>query len=229
MYYLQSRYYDPAIGRFISADSQVSTGQGFIGYDAYTYCLNNPINYIDDCGYQAIAIQETAQWWAYYMGWLCAVDAALPCGDLIYLGGAVILASIAVYASDDSSPYEISIDNAGIAYDPPSPNNDDDDDNDDDDYDDYDDYYDDDSNFGGRQRMGKSRGNAPRNNQTQNKQFKDATKGLSKDQKRTIHDQISHEGYGYQGIKSLADAVKSVGKTIVSFVFGLFGLANKAD
>ena len=27
-YYLQSRYYDPAIGRFVNADSYASTGQG---------------------------------------------------------------------------------------------------------------------------------------------------------------------------------------------------------
>ena len=28
LYYLQSRYYDPKIGRFISADDYISTGQG---------------------------------------------------------------------------------------------------------------------------------------------------------------------------------------------------------
>lgn len=32
-YYLQSRYYDPQIGRFINADSFASTGQGFLGYN----------------------------------------------------------------------------------------------------------------------------------------------------------------------------------------------------
>ena len=31
-YYLNSRYYDPVIGRFINADSYVSTGQGIILY-----------------------------------------------------------------------------------------------------------------------------------------------------------------------------------------------------
>ncbi len=30
-YYLQSRYYDPALGRFINADCYASTGQGFVG------------------------------------------------------------------------------------------------------------------------------------------------------------------------------------------------------
>ena len=50
MYYLQSRYYDPAVGRFINADSYASTGQGIIGHNMYTYCGNNPINYVDLLG-----------------------------------------------------------------------------------------------------------------------------------------------------------------------------------
>ena len=50
-YYLQSRYYDPAIGRFINADSFASTGQGFLGYNMFAYCGNNPINYVDMDGY----------------------------------------------------------------------------------------------------------------------------------------------------------------------------------
>ncbi len=42
-YYLQSRYYDPTTGRFISADVLLSTGQGVLGYDCYAYCLGNPV------------------------------------------------------------------------------------------------------------------------------------------------------------------------------------------
>ena len=42
-YYLQSRYYNPEVGRFISADVLLSTGQGVIGHNAYAYCGNNPI------------------------------------------------------------------------------------------------------------------------------------------------------------------------------------------
>ena len=41
-YYLQSRYYDPAIGRFINADALTTTGQGFLGYNMFAYCGNNP-------------------------------------------------------------------------------------------------------------------------------------------------------------------------------------------
>lgn len=49
-YYLQSRYYDPAICRFINADSYASTGQGLIGLNMYVYCQNNPIQLEDECG-----------------------------------------------------------------------------------------------------------------------------------------------------------------------------------
>jgi RHS repeat-associated protein len=50
LYYLQSRYYDPSIKRFISADIFVSTGQGFSGNNVYAYCGNQPINRSDSEG-----------------------------------------------------------------------------------------------------------------------------------------------------------------------------------
>ena len=53
-YYLQSRYYDPAIGRFINADSFASTGQGFLGYNMFAYCGNNPVIHCDPAGNSAV-------------------------------------------------------------------------------------------------------------------------------------------------------------------------------
>ena len=50
LYYLQSRYYDPAIGRFINADSYSSTGQGILGHNMFAYCGNNPISNVDVSG-----------------------------------------------------------------------------------------------------------------------------------------------------------------------------------
>ena len=50
LYYLQSRYYDPKIGRFINADALVSTGQGVLGYNMFAYCNNNPVSYTDILG-----------------------------------------------------------------------------------------------------------------------------------------------------------------------------------
>ena len=50
LYYLQSRYYDPKLGRFINADRLVATGDGFTGNNVFAYCGNNPVMFIDPCG-----------------------------------------------------------------------------------------------------------------------------------------------------------------------------------
>ena len=50
LYYLQSRYYDPEVGRFLNADIYVSTGQGVLGHNMYAYCGNNPVVRADDEG-----------------------------------------------------------------------------------------------------------------------------------------------------------------------------------
>ena len=50
LYYLQSRYYDPEVGRFINADALVSTGQGLLGNNMFAYCRNNPANCCDPEG-----------------------------------------------------------------------------------------------------------------------------------------------------------------------------------
>ena len=50
-YYLQSRYYDPSICRFINADALMYAGVGFIGYNMFAYCSNNPVNCADPSGY----------------------------------------------------------------------------------------------------------------------------------------------------------------------------------
>ena len=38
------------VKRFINADSYGSTGQGFLGYNMFTYCRNNPATKIDGFG-----------------------------------------------------------------------------------------------------------------------------------------------------------------------------------
>ena len=51
LYYLQSRYYDAKVGRFLNADALASTGQGILGNNMFAYCLNNPGNMVDPTGH----------------------------------------------------------------------------------------------------------------------------------------------------------------------------------
>ena len=85
LYYLQSRYYDPAVGRFINADGLVSTGQGFTGNNMFAYCLNNPVNFVDRNGMNAEAIPLDE-----------SIAEAIKNG-LIWLGEAVVAAAPYVF------------------------------------------------------------------------------------------------------------------------------------
>ncbi len=53
-YYLQSRYYDAEVGRFVNADDIIIIDSQPIIYNLYAYCENNPINYWDPSGHFGI-------------------------------------------------------------------------------------------------------------------------------------------------------------------------------
>lgn len=65
LYYLQSRYYDPKVGRFINADSYASTGHGVLGNNMFAYCNNNPASFEDSSGYSlkpsTVSINDTGR------------------------------------------------------------------------------------------------------------------------------------------------------------------------
>lgn len=69
-YYLQSRYYDPEIGRFINADGYVTTDVEPIAANMFAYCNNNPVNRDDYSG-------EGSQQLLSFANWLYAGVAAL--------------------------------------------------------------------------------------------------------------------------------------------------------
>ena len=55
LYYLQTRYYDPEIGRFMTIDDLAYLDPDSInGLNLYAYCGNNPIMYSDPLGHFAI-------------------------------------------------------------------------------------------------------------------------------------------------------------------------------
>lgn len=51
LYYLQSRYYDPTIGRFVNADTNFDTYSGTpLSKNMFVYCDNNPVSEFDETG-----------------------------------------------------------------------------------------------------------------------------------------------------------------------------------
>ena len=53
LYYLNSRYYDPEMGRFVNADTSdilEEEQNNILEHNLFAYCLNNPVNMIDSAG-----------------------------------------------------------------------------------------------------------------------------------------------------------------------------------
>ncbi len=58
MYYLQSRYYDPEVGRFINADdtNYLNATGTVLGCNLFAYCENEPVNNVDFNGFSATKV-----------------------------------------------------------------------------------------------------------------------------------------------------------------------------
>ena len=94
LYYLNSRYYDPQLGRFINADdiSTLDVTQVTLnGLNLYTYCLNNPVNETDENG-------NLPKWLKWLIGGLIVVVSIIT---IAVTGGAAtaLWGSIAVGAA----------------------------------------------------------------------------------------------------------------------------------
>ena len=88
-YYLNSRYYDPAVGRFLNVDSDLYNN--ILGYNLYIYCNNNPIYYVDPYGNDASSAAEVFKWWIEQFPILSGADGPLPFGELVFIIGAIVL------------------------------------------------------------------------------------------------------------------------------------------
>jgi RHS repeat-associated protein len=58
LYYYGARYYDPMMGRFITADSIVSDVYDPQDLNRYAYCRNNPMKYVDPDGHAADTVWD---------------------------------------------------------------------------------------------------------------------------------------------------------------------------
>ncbi len=48
---MNGRVYDPVLGRFLSPDPYVQAPTNTQNYNRYSYCINNPLKYVDLSGY----------------------------------------------------------------------------------------------------------------------------------------------------------------------------------
>lgn len=58
--YMQSRYYDPQIGRFLGVDPERVTPGNNYSFNRFNYGLNNPLRYIDPDGADPVEDQKNA-------------------------------------------------------------------------------------------------------------------------------------------------------------------------
>ena len=52
LYYLRSRYYDPAWGRFLNSDTYLGKRSGLGSHNVYCYCTNDPVRMFDLNGHE---------------------------------------------------------------------------------------------------------------------------------------------------------------------------------
>ena len=116
LYYLSSRYYNPAVGRFLNADDILNLGAGISiqCFNVFNYTENNPISMIDENGDAGInvicaAIGAVAGWFfgdwvakklGYYSGWkYWAIRAGIVVGGAVigWFAGTLISKLIATY------------------------------------------------------------------------------------------------------------------------------------
>ena len=128
LYYLNTRYYDPSIGRFLSADSYVSTGQGIIGNNMYAYCNNNPVMYVDFGGTRAVPywrnISYVGSGWGEAYGLSFIVKAILAIGfvDLATSAADSLTVPAVPSVSDLDDVKEKAKEKEGIIHNPPPDN-----------------------------------------------------------------------------------------------------------
>ena len=97
LYYLQSRYYDPEIGRFINTDIPVVLGlelESLIQQNLFVYCWNNPVNLVDDEGaWPSATLKKTSNY--------ISIKIKVPWNDIknYYITSADILTLISIFSS----------------------------------------------------------------------------------------------------------------------------------
>jgi RHS repeat-associated protein len=89
LYYLNSRYYNPEIGRFINADGLIGETGDILGHNMYAYAKNNPVMMVDPSGY-------LSTWAKIGIGVGVGVIAVLAITAVVASGGTALVATSAL-------------------------------------------------------------------------------------------------------------------------------------
>lgn len=60
LYYLRSRYYNPAVGRFVNADEFIAARKDNLDHNLFAYCTNAPVKASDEDGHWSKALKSLA-------------------------------------------------------------------------------------------------------------------------------------------------------------------------
>ena len=107
LYYLQSRYYDPEIGRFVNGDNIVpELPDSMQDYNLYAYCADDPVNNEDPTGHDfgdANDVLSNARDFALYgscNNYMSLIKAAFDANGVYYGRGYSMLGDMENYITD---------------------------------------------------------------------------------------------------------------------------------
>lgn len=97
MYYLNSRYYNAEIGRFISSDAYFGDLNNVHSFNLYAYVNNNPISFTDPSGYMGLALVSG---FAIFAKIAAALTPAIPV--LIFVVAVLIVVAIIYHIIEEA-------------------------------------------------------------------------------------------------------------------------------
>lgn len=93
---MNGRLYDPMLGRFFSPDNYVQLPDFSQSFNRYSYCLNNPLKYVDPSG-ELFGIDDAIGAFAFFNVASSMMQAAFNGGNIWKAGALSLLSSAATY------------------------------------------------------------------------------------------------------------------------------------